>query len=102
MSRSANTAVAIGSVRPRNRPNTRLARGTSRPSISRAMTPSLLPTGNVPMLIWNEIRPAWMTSPRSISNELDSAAILKVSPVRAETSSSNCRPPIERAGKATG
>ena len=36
-----------------------------------------------------------MTRPRSISNELDSAAILKVSPVRAETSSSNCRPPID-------
>jgi hypothetical protein len=99
---SAKTAVAIGSVRPRRRPKTRLARGTSRPSISRAITPSLLPAGSVPILIWNEINPACVTRPRSISNEFDSAAILKVSPDRAETSSKSWRPPIDRAGKATG
>jgi hypothetical protein len=64
--------------------------------------PSLLPAGMVPMWIWKDSTPAWITNPRSISNEFDSAAILKVRPVRAEISSSNCRPPIERSGKATG
>ena len=98
----AKTAVGIGRFRPRRRPITRLARGTSRSSIWRATTPSLLPCGIIPIWIWNEIKPACITSPRSISNELDSAAILNESPVRAENSSSNCLPPIDRSGRATG
>ena len=75
------------------------ARGTSRPSISgrsRQAADWQCPDADL------ERDQPGANNQTAQHFERYSAAILKLRPVRAKTSSSNCRPPIVRDGKATG
>ena len=97
---SAKVAAATGRLRPRNWHSTRSAVGRSRTSTGLPVRPIPRSPDGAPISIWNEIMLQRKTSALSISNEFDSASVLKCRSRRVVTSSRICRPLSVRSGSA--